>query len=123
MTLWVCSACSTRYSVGAPSCPHCGRKRHYEEGDDVPRNTVDTGTSHEDAGVKADGAQPEAPQETAPAPEPEATREAAGEPTSDVETPQGDEAGAAEGDDGSQVEGSDEAPKAPPSRTSRRKGA
>lgn len=30
MSLWTCVACSTRYSVGASSCPHCGSSDYAE---------------------------------------------------------------------------------------------
>lgn len=30
--LWICSACTTGYAVGAPQCPHCGANDHHDEG-------------------------------------------------------------------------------------------
>jgi len=30
--LWVCQACTTAYSVGAPACPQCGADDHVDEG-------------------------------------------------------------------------------------------
>lgn len=42
--LWVCAACTTKYSVGAPRCPHCGST---ELEDDMPKITVHGGPSHE----------------------------------------------------------------------------
>lgn len=32
MSLWICKACTTAYSVGAPACPHCGGRKHVEQG-------------------------------------------------------------------------------------------
>jgi hypothetical protein len=32
MALLVCLKCTTRYSVGAPQCPHCGSKKSVEQG-------------------------------------------------------------------------------------------
>jgi hypothetical protein len=32
MALLVCLKCTTRYSVGAPACPHCGGKKSVEQG-------------------------------------------------------------------------------------------
>lgn len=34
MALWVCSGCSTGYSVDAPHCPNCGADEPYEQGDE-----------------------------------------------------------------------------------------
>ena len=34
--LWICLACTTRYSVDAPECPHCGKAEHVEEGQPIP---------------------------------------------------------------------------------------
>jgi RNA polymerase subunit RPABC4/transcription elongation factor Spt4 len=33
MALWVCTKCTTKYAVGAPQCPNCGTKAHYEDGE------------------------------------------------------------------------------------------
>jgi predicted nucleic acid-binding Zn-ribbon protein len=45
MSLWVCDpdrgGCTTRYSVGAPRCPHCGKTAAYELGDEQRRNVRD----------------------------------------------------------------------------------
>ena len=30
--LWICQACTTAYSVGAPGCPQCGADDHADEG-------------------------------------------------------------------------------------------
>lgn len=30
--LWICRACTTAFSVGAPKCPHCGSKKWCEQG-------------------------------------------------------------------------------------------
>lgn len=30
--LWICDACTTAYSVGAPACPHCGETDYTEQG-------------------------------------------------------------------------------------------
>jgi len=30
--LWICTACTTAYSVGAPKCPHCGGRDYVEQG-------------------------------------------------------------------------------------------
>jgi hypothetical protein len=30
--LWICKACTCRYSVGAPRCPQCGSTDHQEAG-------------------------------------------------------------------------------------------
>jgi ABC-type ATPase with predicted acetyltransferase domain len=32
MALWRCEGCGTRYSVGAPRCPHCMGTEHQEIG-------------------------------------------------------------------------------------------
>lgn len=45
MALWVCSRCTTRFSVGAPACPHCRSTEHYEEGSVMPKITVHGGPS------------------------------------------------------------------------------
>ena len=37
MALWICTKCTTRYSVGAPQCPQCGTKNHYEDGTPAPK--------------------------------------------------------------------------------------
>ncbi len=46
MTLWACGSCPTKYSVGAPACPHCGSPEHYEEGSVMPKITVHGGPSN-----------------------------------------------------------------------------
>jgi hypothetical protein len=45
MALWTCEGCTTKYSVGAPACPHCGSLEHYEEGGVMPKITVHGGPS------------------------------------------------------------------------------
>lgn len=45
MALWVCSACSTKFSVGAPACPHCGGLEHEEDGA-MPKITRNGGVSN-----------------------------------------------------------------------------
>jgi RNA polymerase subunit RPABC4/transcription elongation factor Spt4 len=45
MALWACRSCTTRFSVGAPACPHCGSLEHYEEGSVMPKITVHGGPS------------------------------------------------------------------------------
>lgn len=63
--LWICEACTCRYSVGAPSCPQCGSTEYVEEGsEDMPKITVHGGPSFE--GEPADP-----PSEAAPVLEPE----------------------------------------------------
>jgi predicted nucleic acid-binding Zn-ribbon protein len=51
MSLWVCDpdrgGCTTRYSVGAPRCPHCGQTAAYELGDEQHRNVRDTDAEQE----------------------------------------------------------------------------
>ncbi len=37
MALLVCEKCGTKYSVGADKCPHCGGKKHYEDGTPPPK--------------------------------------------------------------------------------------
>lgn len=32
MALIICLKCTTAYTVGAPGCPHCGSKKHVEQG-------------------------------------------------------------------------------------------
>lgn len=45
MALQVCRGCTTKFSVGAPACPHCGSTDHYEEGSDMAKITVHGGPS------------------------------------------------------------------------------
>ena len=35
MATWVCTECTTTYSVGAPRCPHCGSTEHVEQGEEA----------------------------------------------------------------------------------------
>lgn len=44
MTLWTCLACTTRYAVGLPACPHC-RSTDYEEDGAMPKITRHGGPS------------------------------------------------------------------------------
>lgn len=54
MALWECAECTTKYSVGAPECPHCGsvirvneNTRNPEEGaEDMAKITVHGGPSN-----------------------------------------------------------------------------
>ena len=39
MTLWVCTDCTTVYTVGAPCCPHCRSTEHVEQGEPMPKIT------------------------------------------------------------------------------------
>lgn len=55
MTLWICTGCTARYSVGAARCPHCKSTGHVEEGAHMGKITVHGGASH-----AADIAGPEA---------------------------------------------------------------
>lgn len=77
--LYVCEDCSTVYAP-AQRCPHCGSSEYYIQGeDDVPKNTVHGGASHEldlDAEQSEDVIENEAPAdveqpEIEPDPEPE----------------------------------------------------
>lgn len=36
MSLWTCLACTTRYSVGAPACPHCASTEYTDNSDGIP---------------------------------------------------------------------------------------
>lgn len=54
MTLWVCTACATSYSVDAPCCPHCTSTSQVEEGQEMPKLTRHGGATDTNA--------PEAPQ-------------------------------------------------------------
>lgn len=52
MAAWVCTECTTTYSVGAPCCPHCGSTEHTEEGQEpMPKITVHGGASIAGASV------------------------------------------------------------------------
>jgi hypothetical protein len=52
MALLVCTGCTTRYSVGAVRCPHCGSTEHVEEGQEqMPKITVHGGPSVAGASV------------------------------------------------------------------------
>jgi hypothetical protein len=33
MSLWTCLACTTRYAVGMPACPHCTSVDHTDDPD------------------------------------------------------------------------------------------
>jgi len=46
MAAWVCTGCTTTYSVGAPRCPHCLSTDYIEEGADMPKITVHGGPSN-----------------------------------------------------------------------------
>jgi RNA polymerase subunit RPABC4/transcription elongation factor Spt4 len=47
MALWICTDCTARYSVGAPSCPQCGSTEYVEEGaQDMAKVTVHGGPSN-----------------------------------------------------------------------------
>lgn len=60
MALWVCSACTAAYSVGAPHCPQCGSTAR--EGDPgaepapVPEPDVDTDAGQLDDDTEEDEA-------------------------------------------------------------------
>jgi SAP domain-containing protein len=56
MALWVCGGCSTKYSVGAPACPHCGSLEHYEEGGVMPKITRHGGATNAADGPQIVGA-------------------------------------------------------------------
>lgn len=67
MSLWVCKECTTRYSVGAPKCPHCGAvDRTDMAGNEIdatgevvaPAETVEAGDSDDSAKAPADKATP-----------------------------------------------------------------
>ncbi|GGR61426.1 hypothetical protein GCM10010251_92810 [Streptomyces aurantiogriseus] len=45
MAAWLCTVCSTVFSVGAPCCPHCGSTKHVEEGQEMPKITRHEGPS------------------------------------------------------------------------------
>lgn len=50
MAAWVCTECTTTYSVGAPRCPHCGSTEHAEEGaEDMAKIRVHGGVSDANA--------------------------------------------------------------------------
>jgi len=49
MALWVCTGCTTKYAVGLTRCPRCHVTEFVEDGQPMPKNTVDTGVSHEAA--------------------------------------------------------------------------
>jgi len=52
MALLVCTGCTTRYSVGAARCPHCGSTDYVEEGQEpMPKITVHGGPSIAGASV------------------------------------------------------------------------
>lgn len=76
MALWRCTACTTLYSVGAPSCPQCS-STEYEEDGAMPKIHKGRPDTHEaDLPVEA-----EAEVEPAPAPRkraPKGTRAQAG---------------------------------------------
>jgi len=47
MALWICTACTCRYSVGAPRCPQCDSTQYVEEGaEDMAKITVHGGPSN-----------------------------------------------------------------------------
>lgn len=48
MALWRCTGCTTRYSVGAPACPHCGATDYIDD-DTAPSTEASTGASTEPA--------------------------------------------------------------------------
>ena len=37
MALWRCVRCDTAFAVGLATCPNCGGKRHYEDGEPKPK--------------------------------------------------------------------------------------
>lgn len=37
--LWICNSCGTPRAVGLYHCPHCGRVRHTDEGEAMPKIT------------------------------------------------------------------------------------
>lgn len=43
--LWICDACTSRYSVGAPRCPECGATAHHDDGA-IPEATLDSAPAH-----------------------------------------------------------------------------
>lgn len=51
MALWICTDCTSRYSVGAVRCPQCGGSDHVEEGQNMPKITVHGGPSIAGASV------------------------------------------------------------------------
>lgn len=52
MALWVCTGCTSRYSVGAVRCPQCGSTEYVEEGaENMPKITVHGGPSIAGAAV------------------------------------------------------------------------
>src|SRR5690349_7964990 len=84
MTLWVCTGCTTKYAVGLSRCPRCHGTDFVEDGQPMPKNTVDTGVSH-------DGAEPGQPGYVEePAPEPAAVLKA-DEDQDDAEAADGEE--------------------------------
>lgn len=92
MALQVCRGCTTRFSVGAPACPHCGSRDFYEEGSVMPKITVHNGPSNAGAQVVAGGwSDTTTPDEwpAASGPEPVAAPEEPAEPVSADDAGQG----------------------------------
>lgn len=55
MAAWVCTECTTAYSVGAPCCPHCRATDYREQGADMPKITRLGGPTIAGASVVAGG--------------------------------------------------------------------
>ena len=72
MALWVCAACTCRYSVGAPCCPQC--RSTLREGEQMAKIRPDGHVSYEPGreppGPVRDGAAEPAPESQVPAPGP-----------------------------------------------------
>lgn len=80
MALWVCTGCTTRYSVGAARCPQCGGSEHVEEGQEsMPKITRHGGPTIAGASVVGGAWSSEGEADVWPEP---ATEEG-GEPSSD----------------------------------------
>jgi hypothetical protein len=75
MSLWVCAACTTAYSAGAPRCPHCAGTDYSEEGQPVGKIS-----KHAGATVVGEVPEPEPASEVTPVPEPEPVPEVEAEP-------------------------------------------
>jgi hypothetical protein len=70
MAAWLCTVCSTVFSVGAPCCPHCGSTKHVEQGaEDMPKITRHGGPTVAGATVVAGGWSNEGDPDVWPGPE------------------------------------------------------
>jgi hypothetical protein len=63
MALRKCLACTTRFAVGAETCPHCGSTNHVEEGEQMAKNTLHGGPSNKEAPPGEPGHMPEQQQD------------------------------------------------------------